>query len=100
MYGPDGEEYAPGPVMIYEDGSEVTEETYTTPGGLTAAIVGITPPDGSREFVTEYNAHFSINGIQYRVTASTYTVGSTRADVPEDPAHTLEVLKTVLDGFQ
>ncbi len=43
---------------------------------------------------------FCINGIQYRVSAETYTVGYARATVPEDPAHTLEILKTVLDGIQ
>lgn len=95
-----GLEFDPGDVIMYEEGCEMTEETYTTPSGLTATIVRITPPGGGAKFVTEYNAHFSISGIQYRVTASTYTAGYSPATVPEDPAHTLEVLKTVLDGFQ
>lgn len=94
------EEFDPGDILTYEDGSEMTEETYITPSGLTVTIVGVTPPEGAAKFVAEYNAHFSINGIQYRVSAETYAVGHTRATVPEDPAHTLEVLKTVLDGFQ
>ena len=92
-----GEVLGPGDIIIYEDGCEMTEEAYTTPSGLTATIVRVTPPEGGTMLVTDYNAHFSLNGIQYRVTASTYNVGYA---VPDDPGHTLEVLKTVLDGFQ
>lgn len=95
-----GKEFDPGDVLMYEDGSETTEEAYITPSGLTVTIVGVIPPEGAAKFVTEYNAHFSINGIQYRVSAETYAVGYTRETLPEDPAHTLEVLKNVLDGFQ
>lgn len=99
-YGVEGEEFEGGIVMLYEEGSVMTEEAYTTPNGLTATIVEVAPPQDSDYPITEYNAHFSIDGIQYHVGASTYTVGYTRDTAPEDPAHTLEVLKTVLDGFQ
>lgn len=95
-----GKEFDPGDVIIYEEGCEMTEEMYTTPSGLTATIVRITPPERGKKRVTEYNAHFSISGIQYRITACTYAVGYSRATVPENPDHTLEVLKTVLDNFQ
>jgi len=81
--------------MGYEEGSTVKEETYTTPAGLTAAIVGITSSNGAK---TEYHAHFSINGVRYGVSAADYRVGL--PPVPEDPAHTLAVLKQVLDSFQ
>lgn len=101
-YGREGEEFQGGIVMVYDEGSEMTEETYTTPGGLTAAIVEVKPvPDAFLCPTTEYNAHFSMDGIQYTLTASTYAVGMTAADAAasDDPAHTLDVLKTVLDGF-
>lgn len=101
-YGLEGEEFQGGIVMLYEKGSVVTEETYTTPGGLTATIVKVEPvPNGFRS-TTDYNAHFSIDGIQYRVGATFYAVGMTAADAADadDPAHTLEVLKTVLDSFE
>lgn len=98
-YGLEGGKFEGGIVMLYEEGSVMAEETYTTPGGLTVDIVKVTPPQGSSHPITEYNAHFSIGGIQYHVSASTYAVGYTRDTVPEDPAHTLDVLKQVLDGF-
>ena len=87
-------------ILTYEDGGEMTDETYTTPSGLTATIVTVVLSEG-RQSTTRYNAHFSISGIQYRVTASFYKAGMTGADAAtaEDPAHTLEVLKQVLDGF-
>ena len=94
-----GMEFDPGDIISYEEGCEMAEETYTTPSGLTATIVRVTPPEGGVQFVTEYNAHFSLGGIQYTVTASAYTVGYSPATIQEDPAHTLEVLKAVLDGF-
>lgn len=100
-YGKEGEAFQGGIVMTYEGGSAMTEETYTTPGGLTAAIVEVVPAPDSMTPVVEYNAHFSIDGIRYMVRASLYEVGMTpkeAADV-DDPAHTLDVLKTVLDGF-
>ena len=100
-YGREGEEFKGGVVMIYEEGGTMTEETYTTPGGLTATIVGVTPAPGSSRPTTDYNAHFSINGIQYSVLVRFYMVGRTPAEAAaaDDPAHTLEVLKQVLDGF-
>lgn len=101
-YGLEGEKFEGGVIMIYEEGSVMTEETYTTPGGLTAAIVCVAPPTDSVRAMTEYNAHFSINGIQYRVGAAPYRVGMTVADsaAAEDPVHTLAVLKQVLDSFE
>lgn len=100
-YGLEGEEFDGGVTMLYEKGSVMTEETYTTPNGLTATIVGVMPPPDSDCLIAEYNAHFSIDGMQYRIGASTYAVGMTAVDVAaaDDPAHTLEVLKRVLDGF-
>lgn len=94
-----GMEFDPGDILMYEGGGRMAEEIYTTPSGLTATIVSVTPSENSAKFVTEYNAHFSINGIQYRVSAETDAVGYTLDTVPEDPAHTLDVLKSVLDGF-
>lgn len=96
-----GLEFDPGDILIYEDGGEMTDETYTTPSGLTATIVTVVLPERHGRSGTRYNAHFSISGIQYRVTASVYEAGMTGADAAaaEDPAHTLEVLKRVLDGF-
>lgn len=101
-YGTEGEKFEGGVVMLYEEGSVMTEETYTTPGGLSAAIVCVAPPADSVRPITEYNAHFSMGGIQYRVGASTHIVGMTAADAmaADDPAHTLAVLKQVLDGFE
>lgn len=100
-YGLEGEEFKGGVVMVYEEGSAMTEETYTTPGGLTATIVGVTPAPGALRPTTDYNAHFSINGIQYSVLVRFYMVGRTPAEAAaaDDPAHTLAVLKQVLDGF-
>lgn len=100
-YGREGEEFKGGVVMTYEEGGTMTEETYTTPGGLSATIVGVTPAPGSSHPTTDYNAHFSINGIQYSVLVRFYMVGRTPAEAAaaDDPAHTLEVLKQVLDGF-
>ena len=95
-----GEALDPEIIMMYEEGCEMAEETYTTPSGLTATIVRVTPPEDGIKFVTQYIAHFSIDGIQYQVRAETYAVGYTRAEVPEDPAHTLEVLKNVLNSFK
>lgn len=100
-YGQEGETFDGGIVMLYEEGATMTEETYTTPGGLTVTIVEVeSAPDAVRP-TTEYNAHFSINGIQYKVSATFYSVGMTtdEAAAKDDPAHTLEVLKQVLDGF-
>lgn len=96
-------EFESGDILIYEDGSEMmTDETYTTPNGLTATIVTVVLPEGHGRSSTRYNAHFSISGIQYRVTASFYRAGMTGAEAAaaEDPAHTLAVLKQVLDDFQ
>lgn len=100
-YGQEGEEFNGGLVMLYEKGSVMTEETYTTPGGLTATIVEVEPAPDAVGPTTDYNAHFSINGIQYSVSARFYAVGMTADDAAaaDDPAHTLDVLKTVLDGF-
>ncbi len=100
-YGLEGEEFNGGVVMLYEEGSAMSQETYTTPGGLAATIVEVAPAPGAVRPTTDYNAHFSINGIQYHVTAQPYCVGMTGAEVAasDDPAHTLDVLKTVLDGF-
>lgn len=100
-YSREGEEFKGGVVMTYEEGSTMTEETYTTPGGLTATIVGVAPAPGSSRPTTDYNAHFSINGIQYSVFVRFYMVGRTPAEAAaaDDPAHTLDVLKQVLDGF-
>lgn len=101
-YGSEGEEFQGGIVMIYDEGSAMTEETYTTPGGLTAAIVCVTSPADSVGPITECNAHFSVNGIQCDIRASTYMVGMTadEAVAADDPAHTLAVLKQVLDSFE
>ena len=95
------EEFNGGVVMLYEEGRAMSQETYTTPGGLTATIVEVAPAPGAVLPTTDYNAHFSINGIQYLVAAQPYCVGMTGAEVAasDDPAHTLDVLKTVLDGF-
>ena len=90
-----GMEFDPEDILMYE-GGRMAEEIYTTPSGLTATIVSVTPSENSAKFVTEYNAHFSINGIQYRASAETDAVGYTPDTVPENPAHTL---KSVLDGF-
>lgn len=100
-YGREGEEFKGGVVMLYEEGSVMTEETYTTPGGLTATIVGVAPAANAFRSTTDYNAHFSINGIQYSVIVRSYPVGMTAAEAAaaDDPAHTLAVLKQVLDGF-
>lgn len=100
-YGQEGEEFEGGFIMLYENGATMTKETYTTPGGLTATIVEVkSAPDALRP-ATEYNAHFSIDGIQYKVSAAFYEVGMTAAEAAakDDPAHTLSVLKQVLDGF-
>lgn len=96
-----GLEFESGEILIYEDGGEMTDETYTTPSGLTATIVTVVLPEGYGRSSTRYNAHFSISGIEYRVTASFYKAGMTAAEAAakDDPAHTLAVLKQVLDGF-
>lgn len=101
-YGLEGEEFKGGVIMLYEKGSVMTEEEYTTPSGLTVTIVGVTPPENAQRPIAEYNAHFSIDGMQYRVGAAPHYVGMTAAEAvaADDPAHTLEVLKQVLDGFQ
>lgn len=100
-YGREGEEFQGGVIMSYDEGSAMSEETYTTPGGLTATIVEVICASDSLHSAVKYNAHFSIGGVQYRVSAETNPVGMTPADLAaiDDPTHTLEILKTVLDGF-
>ena len=87
------EEYGvdPASVLYYEKGSQVTLEQYTTPGGFTAAIVQV-----EDSLCTTYQASLSINGVRCIISARPMVAGQ---DIPEDPAHTLSVLKTVLDGF-
>ena len=84
-----GEDHEPEIYWYYDAGAQLSEEEYTTPNGLTAAIVR---EDGR---FTEYTAHFSINGVRCTIMAS-YQGKDWQQDNSE---HVLAVLKQVLDGF-
>ena len=71
----------------FPEGYTFTTETYTTPSGLTASIVGVHDTDG---VLFCYCAQFALN-------RNAVTLSSTF--VP-DPAHALSTLKEVLDAFQ
>lgn len=75
---------------FYDDGAQLSQEEYTTPGGLTATIV-----TASGRY-TEYWAHFSVNGVRCEISAR-YQGTDWAADHSE---HTLAVLKQALDGFE
>ncbi len=77
----------------YEESTEV----YTTPNGLTATIVQTTRFSDERESVA-CCAYFLIEGVQFVVEAKGF---SSDADwTMASPEHAMEVLKTVLDGFE
>lgn len=88
---------APGMVTGGENQEVSMEEIYTTPSGLEVTITQnfYDGRDGWQS--TQYLAHLSINGIRCNIVAGTYPVGYSWER--EDPVHTLEVLKEVLDGF-
>lgn len=74
--------------MVCPEGSETSEETYTTPSGLTALIVKTVWQ--SKGGGAMCDAHFQINGAAFSL-----TVGGDKAE----PDHAMETLKRVLDGF-
>ena len=73
-------------MLGFPEGYTFTTETYTTPSGLTASIVGVYDADG---VLFSYYAQFALN-------RNAVTLSSTF--VP-DPTHALSTLKEVLDGF-
>ena len=79
----------------YNESCEESAEVYTTPNGLTATIVQTNWSSVKEEGVT-CCAYFLIGGVQFVVDAKGFS-----SDGPMmTPEHTMEVLKTVLDGFQ
>lgn len=78
-------------VLGFPEDWTFTPESYTTPSGLTASIVGVERFDNDLGYsVTTYYAQFALNG--NAVTISTSFL--------EDSAHALSTLKEVLDAFQ
>lgn len=76
------------------------EEVYTAASGLEATITrSVSAAKGAQQEIVSYLAHFDVNGIRFDVYARPYPVGVMWAEYEDDPAHTLEVLKEVLDGF-
>ena len=87
---------APGIVTGGDDVEVSMEEFYTTPSGLEVTITQRISDEFGPQ-TTWYLAHFSINEVLCNIRAGAYPVGNTWENA--DPAHTLEVLKEVLDGF-
>ena len=88
---------APGLVTGGDDQEVSMEEIYTTPSGLEVTITRNFYDYGDGWQSTKYLAHFSINGVRCNIVAGTYPVDYSWEH--EDPVHTLEILKEVLDGF-
>lgn len=81
----------PSRINFYPDGSDFTQEDYTTPDGLEASILEIAPPSGEPvQTQPYYIAVFTLNGALFQV----------EADCASNPARALESLKEVLDAFQ
>ena len=80
--------------MVCPEGSETSEETYTTPSGLTALIVKTAWQ--SKGGGSMCDAHFQIGGAAFSVTVGG---GSSYGLVSADPDQTMGILKRVLDGF-
>lgn len=80
--------------MVCPEGSESSEETYTTPNGLTALIVKTVWQ--SKGGGSMCDAHFQIGGAAFSVTVGG---GSSYGLLSADPDQTMEILKRVLDGF-
>ena len=80
--------------MVCPEGSETSEETYTTPSGLTALIVKTVWQ--SKGGGSMCDAHFQIGGAAFSVTVGG---GSSYGLVSADPDQTMGILKRVLDGF-
>lgn len=79
------------------EGDEVAEEEiYTARCGSLVTIVRYT----DHVYGVKYHANFYLNGVLFNIEASPNRVGYTPETMPNDPAHTLEVLKQVLDGFE
>lgn len=74
------------------------EEVYTAPNGLEAVITRSVSVVYGPEMVT-YLAHFDANGIRFNIEVQPNPVGVKWAEYEDDPEHTLEVLKEVLDEF-
>lgn len=83
--------------MVYNntESHEESSEVYTTPNGLTATIVQTNWSSTKAEGAARC-AYFLIDGVQFVVSAIGFS-----SDWPTmTPEYTMEVLKTVLDGFQ
>jgi hypothetical protein len=78
--------------MEYGKDCEVTQETYTTPNGLDVLIIQAFQPDTKE---TSFGAHFLMDGVLFQV--ATWVDGTNGALTTD---HAMEVLKTVLDGFE
>lgn len=97
----ENQEYGEG--RFYQEGTRLTQESYTAPSGLKAEIIQVERPErggieinetGSERVVTvepctDYIALFSLNGIRYTL----------RAEYDKNPELALSTLKEVLDGF-
>lgn len=91
----------PGIVTFGDYRTEVDmEEVYTAANGLEVSITrSVSAAKGAQPEMVSYLAHFDINGIRFNVSVKPYPVGIVWADYEDDPEHTLEMLKEVLDGF-
>lgn len=78
--------------LYYVDGTEISQKEYTTPGGLSAVIFRVDLPEELSSFrgsETEFNAVFTLNGIQFTLTVRDC----------EDADFLYTVLLELLDGF-
>lgn len=83
----------PGWTTVYPKGSELSQETYTAPSGLTAAVVKMTRSTPEESAMCD--AHFLINGVPFVV-----MVGTAPEGTQKDIGHMLRTLQMVLDGFE
>ena len=82
--------------LVYGEGYEATQENYTTPNGLEALIILTTRPAPKES--TLCSAYFLIDGAYFQL-----VVGGSgpNRDLPQpEPQQAMELLKTVLDGFE
>ena len=79
--------------MLYGKDCEVTQRTYTTPNGLDVLIIQAVQPASKK---ISLSAHFLIDGALFQVAMW----GNDTINSELTPDRAMEVLKTVLDGFQ
>lgn len=89
----------PGLVTANEGEEFSFVEAYTAAGGVEATITQKIDAGSGIKETYAYYAHFNVNGVGFHVTAECYPVDYTPETLPDDPVHTLSVLKEVLDGF-